>query len=75
MERLGGTLRSLHHALRDTDTYAIAELPDDKFAVAGPMIVRASGVATISVKMLLTPVGPTRPLRPLPIVDYRPSGH
>jgi hypothetical protein len=75
MERLGSTLRSLHHALRDTDAYAIAELPDDKFAVAGPMIVCASGAAINSMTKLLTPVGPTRPLRLHATVDYQPSGH
>lgn len=74
MESLGGTLASLYCSMGDADAYAIADLPRDKAAVAGSMLVRASGMATIETAALLTPEQVDEAVETAHDVDYRPPG-
>jgi uncharacterized protein with GYD domain len=74
MESLEESLELLHYAMGDTDAYAIAELPEDKAAVAGSMMVRASGVASLSTTKLLTPEEVDEAVETAHDVDYQPPG-
>jgi uncharacterized protein with GYD domain len=74
MESLGGSLTSLHYAMGDADAYAIADLPRDQAAVAGSMLVRASGMGTIETATLLTPEEVDEAVETAHGIDYQPPG-
>lgn len=52
---VGGTLESFHFAFGSTDAYVIAEVPDNVTAAAIGMLVGASGAASCTTVVLLTP--------------------
>jgi uncharacterized protein with GYD domain len=52
---LGGHLESFDFAFGANDVYVIADLPDNVSAAAMALTVSASGLATTSVTVLLTP--------------------
>jgi uncharacterized protein with GYD domain len=52
---LGGRLESFHFAFGDHDAFVIVDLPDNAAAAAVGMAVSASGMATATTTVLLTP--------------------
>ncbi len=52
---VGGKIESMHFAFGTTDVYAIAELPDNAAAAALALTISASGGATVTTTVLLTP--------------------
>lgn len=74
MEHLGGSLQSLYYSIGDADAYAIADLPQDKAAVAGSMLVRATGMATIETAPLMAPEDVDEAADMARDLDYRPPG-
>ena len=52
---MGGTLESLYFAFGSTDVYAIVDLPTPEAAAAVALKVSASGAATVTTTVLLTP--------------------
>ncbi len=55
VESVGGTLESIYFAFGETDVYAIADLPDNAAAAAVALTISASGGASVSTTVLLTP--------------------
>ena len=55
VESVGGTLESIYFAFGETDVYAVADLPDNAAAAAVALTISASGGATVSTTVLLTP--------------------
>jgi uncharacterized protein with GYD domain len=55
VEGLGGSLESFHFGFGDRDAYVIVELPDNEAAAAVALDVNASGGASCSTTVLLTP--------------------
>jgi uncharacterized protein with GYD domain len=55
LETVGGKLESFHFAFGDHDAYVIAEVPDNTSAAAVALTVGASGGASTSTIVLLTP--------------------
>jgi uncharacterized protein with GYD domain len=74
MEHLGGALHSLHYAMGDADAYAIADLPHDKAAVAGSMLVKSTGMAAIETTPLLAPDEVDDAADMARDIDYQPPG-
>jgi uncharacterized protein with GYD domain len=54
-EALGGSLEGFYFAFGDTDAFAILDLPDNASIAAAAMTVSASGAASASTTVLLTP--------------------
>ena len=52
---VGGKLEAFYYAFGDTDVFIIADLPDNISAAALSLTVNASGAATSTVTVLLTP--------------------
>lgn len=52
---LGGKMESMYFAFGGTDAYCIAEVPDNVSAAAGAMLVSASGAASVTTTVLMTP--------------------
>jgi uncharacterized protein with GYD domain len=55
LESAGGKLESFHFAFGGHDAFVIAELPDNTSAAAVALTVNASGGATTTITVLLTP--------------------
>jgi uncharacterized protein with GYD domain len=55
VESVGGTLETMYFAFGSTDVFAIAELPSNAAAAAVALTVSASGGATVSTVVLLSP--------------------
>jgi uncharacterized protein with GYD domain len=55
IEGMGGTMHSFHFAFGDDDAYVLAEAPDNIAVAALGLAVSASGLASTSVVVLLTP--------------------
>lgn len=69
---LGGKLEAYYFAFGETDTYVIADLPDNEAAAAASLVVAASGAAAIETTVLLTTDEIDRALQLNP--NYRPPG-
>lgn len=69
---LGGRLESFYFAFGDTDVFAIAELPDNESAAALSLTVGASGAASVSTRVLITPAEMDKAAKIS--VPYRPPG-
>jgi uncharacterized protein with GYD domain len=69
---LGGTVEAFYYAFGDTDVFLIADLADNETAAAIAMAVTASGAASVSTTVLLTPEEIDAATRKT--VDYRPPG-
>ncbi len=54
-ESVGGTMESMYFAFGTTDVFAVADLPDNAAAASLALTVSASGGATVSTVVLLTP--------------------
>ena len=52
---MGGKMEAFYYALGDHDVYVIWELPDDISAAAIGLRINASGLASISTTVLLSP--------------------
>ena len=52
---VGGKVESFYFAFGGTDVFCIADLPDNEAAAALALTVSASGGATVSTRVLLTP--------------------
>ena len=52
---VGGKLEAFYYAFGDTDVFIIADVPDNISAAALSLTVNASGAATSTVTVLLTP--------------------
>lgn len=74
MNQLGGSLQSLYYSMGDADAYAIADLPEDQAAVAGSMLVRATGMGSIKTAALLTPEDVDAAAEQARDLDYQPPG-
>lgn len=68
----GGRLETFYFAFGDDDAYLIIDGPDNITAAGMSMMVNASGAATSSVTVLLTPEEVDRATQMT--VDYRPPG-
>ena len=55
VESLGGTLEAFYFAFGSTDVFVIADLPDNVAAASASMTVGASGAASSTVTILITP--------------------
>lgn len=69
---LGGKLESYYFAFGADDVIAIAELPDDATCAALSFAVNASGAATATITVLLTPETVDAAVKKA--VKYRPPG-
>ena len=67
---LGGRLEAFYYAFGDCDIYVIADLPDDASAIAGSLIVGASGAGSVRTTVLIPPE--TVDEATGKAVDYRP---
>lgn len=72
IKSLGGTVEAFYYAFGDTDLYVIFDVPDNVSAVAGSMIVNASGAAKVTMTVLLTPEEIDQATKKS--VDYSPPG-
>ncbi len=54
-EGVGGRVESFHFGFGDVDAYVIVDLPDNEAATAVALAVNASGGATATTTVLLTP--------------------
>jgi uncharacterized protein with GYD domain len=55
VESVGGTLESFYFAFGGTDTYTVADLPDNTAAAALALAITATGALTLRTVVLLTP--------------------
>jgi uncharacterized protein with GYD domain len=55
LESVGGSLESFYFGFGDYDAYVTADLPDNESAAALAISVNASGGATVTTTVLLTP--------------------
>ena len=55
LEGLGGKMESFYYAFGDYDVYSIGELPDTISAAALGLTINASGLASVSITVLLDP--------------------
>ena len=69
---VGGKVESMYYAFGETDLYVIAEVPDNVTAAALSMIVNASGAASSTMTVLLTPEEVDAAVKKT--ADYRPPG-
>lgn len=69
---LGATIEAFYYAFGDTDSYVIADVPDAETAAALAMAVSASGAATVSTTVLITPEQIDEAAQKT--VHYRPPG-
>jgi uncharacterized protein with GYD domain len=72
VEASGGKLEAYYFAFGETDTYTIAELPDNETAAAISLTISASGAASVQVTVLLTPEEVDAAAHKT--VTYRPPG-
>ena len=72
IESVGGTLEAYYFAFGENDFYVIADVPDNKSAAAGSLIVSASGTAKAKTVVLLTPEEVDEVVKMT--VEYRPPG-
>jgi len=72
IESVGGTLEAYYFAFGENDFYVIADVPDNKSAAAGSLIVSASGTAKANTVVLLTPEEVDEVVKMT--VEYRPPG-
>jgi uncharacterized protein with GYD domain len=54
-ESLGGKLETVYYAFGGTDIHIIVDLPDNTAAASASLTVGASGAATVTTTVLLTP--------------------
>jgi uncharacterized protein with GYD domain len=71
-ESVGGTLEAFYFGFGGTDTYVIAELPDNETAMAVSIAVNGSGGATVETVALLTPEQIDAAVKKE--VNFRPAG-
>jgi uncharacterized protein with GYD domain len=71
-ESVGGELESFYFAFGDSDAHVIVDLPDNESATAVALTVNASGGATVTTTVLLTPEEVDAAAQRS--VDYRPPG-
>jgi uncharacterized protein with GYD domain len=69
---LGGHVESFDFAFGETDAYVIVDVPDHVAAAALGMVVGASGMASVTTTVLLTPEEIDRAAALS--VNYRPPG-
>ena len=69
---LGGKVECVYFEFGEHDAFSIVELPDNEAAAAVALIVGASGGATVSTTVLLTPEEVDNAAKSA--VDYRPPG-
>jgi uncharacterized protein with GYD domain len=55
VESVGGTLESFYFAFGSTDTYTVADLPDNTAAAALALAITTTGALTLRTVVLLTP--------------------
>ena len=72
INNLGGKMHCFYFAFGDSDAYIIADMPDTVSAAALSMSVNATGLASTSCTMLLTPEDIDKAVRIS--VDYRGPG-
>jgi uncharacterized protein with GYD domain len=72
LETVGGKLESFYFAFGDHDAYVIADVPDNTSAAAVALTVGASGGASTSTIVLLTPEEVDSAAQQS--VDYTPPG-
>lgn len=51
---VGGSIESFYYAFGDTDLFTIVDLPDAAAAVAGSLMINASGAVMVTMTPLLT---------------------
>lgn len=71
-ESLGGRLESMYFAFGDTDAIVIADMPDNASVAAISLALAASGGATSTTTVLMTPEEMDQATRKSPA--YRPPG-
>ena len=69
---VGGKIESFYYAFGDTDLFMICDVPDNVTVAALSLIVNASGAATSTVTVLLTPEEIDAAVKKT--ADYRPPG-
>ncbi len=69
---LGGTLEAFYYVFGDTDSIAIADLPDNVSSTAFSLIANAAGMVRIKTTVLTTPEEVDQATKKS--VDYRPPG-
>lgn len=69
---LGGRLESFYFAFGDTDAFVVAELPDNESAAAVSLTISASGAASVTTRVLITPAEMDKAAKIS--VPYRPPG-
>ena len=69
---LGGKVESFYFGFGERDAYVVVELPDNEAAAAVALAVNASGGATVTTTVLLTPEQVDDAAKRS--VDYRPPG-
>ena len=52
---MGGTLEAIYYAFRDTDVYAILDMPDHASMTAVSLMVNATGAVVAKTTVLMTP--------------------
>ena len=69
---LGGTVETFYYAFGDTDSFVIADLPDNVSSTALSLIVNSGGMVTVKTTVLITPQEVDQATKKS--VDYRPPG-
>lgn len=69
---IGGTMEAFYYAFGDDDAYLIIDVPDNVSAAALSLVVNASGSATTTATLLLTPEEIDAARKKTP--QYRPPG-
>lgn len=69
---MGGTVEAFYFAFGETDAYVLVDLPDHVSAAAVALVVNASGAATVSTTILMTPEEVDEAAKKHPM--YRPPG-
>lgn len=69
---VGGTLEAFYYAFGEDDAFVIVDVPDNVSGAALSLVVNASGAATSSATVLLTPEDIDAATKKAPL--YRPPG-
>ncbi len=72
IEGLGGSLEAFYFAFGENDFYLVVDLPDNVASTAGTLVVNASGAASLSTIVLLSPEDVDEATQRS--ADYRPPG-
>ncbi|MGE0451339.1 MAG: GYD domain-containing protein [Vicinamibacterales bacterium] len=71
-QSVGGSVESFYYAFGESDAYIVSELPDNEAAAGFAVTVNASGAASVSTTVLLTPEEMDRAVKKVP--SYRAPG-